>query len=192
MRFAYLTAIAALSIGAAAPAATVIQTFGFNISTPGPGFPQGTFKGTASFSYDDAQPFGFRNSRQQADIPFDLLLYRTPIGFAPDSASYYAELNGAMRCCQLEEFVVRAQDYRLYFRVASYDGEQPSADVFVIRDGGSFTTYQSSYFKATLDGIVPSAAPEPGAWAMLLAGFGLTGSALRRTRAVTRSRRQTA
>ncbi len=41
------------------------------------------------------------------------------------------------------------------------------------------------YAISELQGFVNSGVPEPAAWAMMLAGFGLAGSAMRRTRCVT-------
>jgi hypothetical protein len=35
--------------------------------------------------------------------------------------------------------------------------------------------------------IIYEVIPEPGSWAMLIAGFGLTGAAMRRRRAITQA-----
>lgn len=55
----------------------------------------------------------------------------------------------------------------------------PFTAVSFIETGGDLT---DQYFGNIVSGVAPDAVPEPASWALLIAGFGLTGAVLRRRR----------
>jgi hypothetical protein len=81
-------------------------------------------------------------------------------------------------------------DYSLVLRPTAkgfsgrFYGQSPGSDVGYVIDGAFTPTGDSFLMPATFSGDV-SFVPEPSSWALLIAGFGMTGAALRRRRMAT-------
>lgn len=63
-------------------------------------------------------------------------------------------------------------------------GQSPGSDVGYVSNGAFTPTGNSFLMPATFSGNV-TFVPEPASWALLIAGFGMTGAALRQRRVVT-------
>jgi hypothetical protein len=82
-------------------------------------------------------------------------------------------------------FLSTTNDLPLQFGYAGATNDSADHNVGPSLDGISFAeSYPSVGTWTTTTLADPSAAPEPAAWALMIAGFGLAGTALRRRRAV--------
>ena len=68
--------------------------------------------------------------------------------------------------------------------IANRSGWVDATGTFRLALDASYTEEQAAAFAANIQYVAPNAVPEPAAWALMIAGFGLTGGAMR-----SRSRR---
>jgi hypothetical protein len=67
----------------------------------------------------------------------------------------------------------------------SFGGDFGDVDLFLNSSWGEFSGFVPVYLHADWIRSVQAAIPEPGSWAMMIAGFGLVGAAARRVRTVS-------
>lgn len=201
--FALLAATAAVALPAAASAATVVDFNAGNVTAPGqlayaPGFTQYNQGGVAgpatvagvSFAGTSGVDFG----------PFGFTTNGTPRAFLQ---SFPGLTTGNFTLTGLN--LVANQSYTLTFanvvrngNAFSFDISQGGASIANVTADSAFTTRTVTFVSngnaltfasaniggpdasAAIDDIAVSAVPEAATWAMMLAGFGMIGFALRR------------
>ena len=166
MRFA--VALIAATLAEQAQATTVYtQTISFNFLFHN-GLSYKHVSGTADFGYNS-------NNGYEPSIPFSINWMGDEPPHGPLIASQY---NG-------QQFqIYDGSSFGLVLSPQKLTGEPNQSFAFTY-DGQTFrTSYKNGAWVGSQ--VPPSAVPETGQWAMLIAGFGLAGSTLRRKRAVVR------
>ena len=165
--FAITANLVANAIASTIPSGPFHQVVGANIQTR-----------IGTFSVDPALVF------QPTVTPFDNTTVGhsgvvTLSGFAPQSAALSASSHYTRMVNPGEVFDI-GYELSTLFAKGSVDASHTALISFDLPDGVFLTAASGATF-----GDLPSAAvPEPAAWALMIAGFGLAGATLRRRRAL--------
>lgn len=179
-RSALSIAVLGVVLASASPAAAAIVDLDFALSATdfyavrgGGSPPIGTIVGSIALSFDDA-----------ADIaPTSDGLTATGFSF-PAAPSFYTydKANNSLRFASTMDALENRYDadFLSLYLSSSADPKSLSSVAYSL---GGYSIFRASTITVTVNGA--NAVPEPGAWALMLLGFGGLGASLRRRRTLS-------
>jgi opacity protein-like surface antigen len=179
MRSSFVAVVAASFLSSAAHASVVIRDFDFTATNFVTGAPYATVNGSVSFAFDNGAAINTPTASGLGPVTLDIAALNV------GAPQYVYALSGDTLSIGSQMVTGTCLPFittSFCLTLSNVSSGAPTARFYYIVGLGSFGS-QFAAGNVTLSPHASSAAPEPGAWALMLVGFSLVGyGARRRTR----------